>query len=98
MSETQLGRAIVAQAFVDACSPHERGLPVTNDNHAAHRDLARTWLSRRSRDLDTVCALGDLDTDAVLSVAQRLARRGWPTTALVVFHAGAVPQRTAASD
>ena len=62
-ADVQLWRAVVSQAFADAESENTTG------SAPSHRTEARKWLTSNSADLRHVCALADLDPEAVHALA-----------------------------
>lgn len=72
MSDLGLWRAVISQAFADACPANKRSTCKSTLRLIArdYRD-ARAWLTEMSRDFVLVCQLADLEPDHV----SRLARQ-----------------------
>ena len=78
MTDHALGRAVLAQAFKDACSPTPKGLPSLRGGSCDPRGDARNWLTSPNRGLAAICYLAETDIDLVVDTARQLADDGWP--------------------
>jgi hypothetical protein len=67
--EQSLWRAVITQALIDAGSNSQKM------SHKVERARAISWLSSRSKDFMTVCALADLDPQYVFSKAKEAMAR-----------------------
>ena len=84
-NEVNLWRAVITQAFMDACwldtradEPMEKSKG-SNSRGQRHldREEARTWLLGTSKYFIEVCDAAEVDADSVRESAIRLAENGW---------------------
>lgn len=84
-NEVNLWRAVITQAFVDACwvdtRPNDPPEKTRGSNSRGQRHLerqeARTWLQGACRYFEEVCDAAEVDPDAVREAAKRLEANGW---------------------
>jgi hypothetical protein len=67
--ERSLWRAVITQALVDAGSNSQKM------SHKIERARAISWLSGKSKDFMTVCALADLDPNYVFNKSKEALKR-----------------------